>query len=112
MAGIPMNMYEHIDKRFLKKMPNPNKADHDFDVPFRMIICAASGAGKTSLVLDLLLRFCKGAGTFSKIQYICRDKHEPLLQWLESKKTQIQVTEGLNTLPPLDDKNFPPTRRP
>jgi len=107
MAGIPLNMYEHIDKRFLKKPPNPNIADHGFEIPFRMLICAASGSGKTSLVIDLLIRFCKGAGTFSKIQYICRDKSEPLLQWLESKTSQIEVSEGLKSLPELSEKNFP-----
>lgn len=103
-----VNCYEHIPSEFLdKKLSNPNKSHHNFDIPFRACVVAPSGSGKTNFVTNLIRLFCMGAGTFTNITIICKDASEPLYKYLASRSDSIQVKEGLHNLPPLDkaDKN-------
>jgi hypothetical protein len=97
-----INMYDIIPEELKKKQPNPNFALHHLEIPFRMIVVAPSGSGKTNFLINLIKLFCEGRGTFKTIQIITRNKAEPLYEWLESKTDQIKITEGLHTLPDLD----------
>ena len=72
------NLYDVMDKKYLKKPKNPNFDLHHFNLPFRACVVAPSGSGKTNLVLNIIEAFSKDEGTFSTIQVITRDKNEPL----------------------------------
>ena len=108
MASV-RNVYDIIKKdapNLLRKADNPNKHLHNFDLPFRMVLVAPSGSGKSNLLVNMIMLFCEGSGTFKKINIVTRDKHEPLYEWLESKSSQIVITEGLSSLPKLDAKTY------
>ena len=62
-----VNYYQHIPKKFLNNVPNSQYNQHFIKTMFRMCVCAPSGSGKTTFVLNLLQRFSSGEGTFSKI---------------------------------------------
>ena len=100
------NVYEHIDKRVTQKADNPSFHLTGMSLPMRCLVVAPSGSGKTNWLINYLLAVSSGKGTFSKIQIITRDRAEPLYEWLQSKTSQITITEGLSTLPPLDAKHF------
>ena len=70
LANEMINYYEHIPKKFLNNVPNPQYSQHFIKTMFRMCVCAPSGSGKTTFVLNLLQRFSSGEGTFSKIYII------------------------------------------
>jgi Ni2+-binding GTPase involved in maturation of urease and hydrogenase len=99
-----INMYEKSDViRFLDKKPlNPNIDLHGFEIPFRAIVCAPSGSGKTCFVTNLIALMSQGKGTFATCYIICKNKDEALYRYLESKSDQIIVREGLSSLPDLD----------
>ena len=105
MAEI-VNLYKHIDKKFLQKSDNPTFHLTGMTLPMRCLVVAGSGSGKTNWLCNYLLATSSGRGTFSKIQIITRDKSEPLYEWLTSACPQITISEGLQSLPALDDKNF------
>jgi len=108
MAAI-RNVYEIIKKdapQLLHKADNPNKHLHGFDLPFRMVIVAPSGSGKSNLLVNMIMLFCEGKGTFSKINIVTRDKSEPLYDWIASKSASIVISEGLSSLPKLDAKTY------
>ena len=103
MAAI-RNVYEMIKKdapTLLKKADNPNHHLHGFELPFRMTIVAPSGCGKSNLLVNMIMLFCDGRGTFQKINIVTRDKDEPLYNWIASKCPSIVVSEGLASLPKL-----------
>lgn len=103
-----MNFYNKIPDQFLDdKHPNPNIHLHNFSLPFRAIVVAPSGSGKTSFVANLISLFSKGKGTFSQITIITRDKDEPIYKYLASLSDSITIKEGLHNLPCLEkaDKN-------
>jgi hypothetical protein len=109
-GGKIVNMYERIPKEFLDKSFNPNFHLHMLKLPFRMCIVSPSGSGKTNFLINLLRLFsCGDDGSFSTINIITRNKDEVLYKWITTKCDQIQITEGLQTTPPLDkfdkDKN-------
>ena len=97
-----MNFYKNIPENFLDEvLPNPNIKNHNFTIPFRAIVVAPSGSGKTSFVANLIKLFSAGKGTFSNICIICRDADEPIYKYLASVSNAIQVKEGLHHLPDL-----------
>jgi hypothetical protein len=100
--GEIKNFYESIPHEFLPHIHNPNKHLHNFNLPFRACIVAPSGSGKTNFLLNMLEKFCQGGGTFATITIITRNKDEPLYNWLEKECDQIEIKEGLQSLPPLD----------
>ena len=100
--GEIINMYEMLPSHLKKKPPNPNFKLHHLEIPFRMVVVAPSGSGKTNFLVNLIKIFCTGRGTFSSIQIITRNKSEPLYEWLETVSDQIKITEGLSSLPDLD----------
>jgi hypothetical protein len=103
-----INFYETIPKKYLNNTDNPNYDLHNIDLPFRMIIVAPSGSGKTNFLLNLLNLFCKGNGTFLTINIITANKNEPLYEYIENEHKPISINEGIQNTPPLDDfdKNY------
>lgn len=98
-----VNYYEHIPKKYIDKVNNPNYNTHRIDLPFRMCVVAPSGSGKTNFVVNLIKMFSDKKGTFSDITIITRNKDEPLYNWLETLSDQIKIFEGMNHNPKLDD---------
>lgn len=97
-----MNFYKSVPEQFLDQvLPNPNIKNHNFTIPFRAIVVAPSGSGKTSFIANLIKLFSAGKGTFSNICIICRDADEPIYKYLASVSDAIQVKEGLHNLPDL-----------
>ena len=102
-TGQIINFYEHVPKKYLDDVENPNYNLHNFDIPFRMCIVAPSGSGKTNFLLNLIKVFSQGTGTFASINIITRNKSEPLYNYLEGEHEQIKISEGMHTIPKLDD---------
>lgn len=102
-TGQIINFYEHVPKKYLDEVENPNYNQHNFDLPFRMCIVAPSGSGKTNFLLNLIKVFSQGTGTFSDITIVTRNKDEPLYNYLSGEFEQIQVKEGMHNTPKLDD---------
>ena len=95
------NFYQRKEmKKYLTKADNPNIKLHQLDkLPFRMIIVAPSGSGKSNFVLNLIEKYSKGKGTFNSITLVCRSKCEPLYEYLEDKtKKKVKIIEGLKDL--------------
>jgi ABC-type dipeptide/oligopeptide/nickel transport system ATPase component len=101
--GQIINFYEHVPKKYLEDVENPNYDLHNFELPFRMCIVAPSGSGKTNFLLNLIKIFSQGKGTFADITIVTRNKDEPLYNYLSGEFEQIQVKEGMHNTPKLDD---------
>jgi hypothetical protein len=103
-----INFYEHIPKKYIDKVENPNESIHNIKLPFRMCIVAPSGSGKTNFLLNLIKIFSHGKGTFSDITIVTSNKDEPLYNYLSGEFEQIKVLEGMSSTPKLDDmdKNY------
>jgi hypothetical protein len=101
--GQIINFYEHVPKKYLDEIENPNFNLHNFEIPFRMCIVAPSGSGKTNFLLNLIRVFSHGKGTFASITIVTRNKSEPLYNYLEGENEQIQIKEGMHSTPKLDD---------
>lgn len=76
------NWYDKVPEDLLPKYSNPNFDQHKLDVPFRAVICAASGGGKTNLALEIIHRM---KGTFNLIVLCTKNPDEPLYAFLQSK---------------------------
>jgi hypothetical protein len=97
-----INFYEFTKKDTVFK--NPNYKNHNIEIPFRMIISAPSGAGKTNFLLNLI---CSMENTFYRIIICVKNKAEPLYEMIEEKlnsgKTkQIEIYED-GEVPKLPD---------
>ena len=100
------NFYEKKEvKKYVVKTENPNYDMHHFDTPFRSLVVAPSGSGKSNFITNLISLFCKGKeGTFDNIYIFCKSRDEPLYQFLGDKsKGLIEVHETLEKLPALND---------
>ena len=97
-----INFYDVMPKELLPKADNPNFSLHHLELPFRAVIVAPSGSGKTNFLLNLIALFSKGRGTFSSITILTRVADEPLYNFLKLKAENIQIKEGLSNTPPLD----------
>lgn len=76
------NWYDKVPEDLLPKYSNPNFDEHRINVPFRAVLCAASGGGKTNLALEILHRM---KGTFNLVVLCCKDPSEPLYAYLQTK---------------------------
>ena len=106
------NMYEIVKRdapALLHRPANPNFDLHGISLPFRAVIVAPSGSGKTNFLLNLIALFSRGKGTFSKVFIVSKDAEEALYQFLKTKSSSIVISEGLSTLPKLDSKTFDKT---
>ncbi len=101
--GEIINFYEHIPKKYLDPVTNPNEHLHGIKIPFRMCVVAPSGSGKTNFLLNLIKVFSSGDGTFADISIITSNKDEPLYNFLSGEFEQIQIKEGMHNTPRLDD---------
>ena len=101
------NYYARKDvKKYCVKTENPNYELHHFDTPFRSLVVAPSGSGKSNFITNLITLFCKGRGTYDNIYIFCKCKDEPLYRYLSDKsKGLIEVFENLEKLPALNDLN-------
>jgi hypothetical protein len=93
--------------KYLIRQDNPNLHLHNLYVlPFRMVVVAPSGSGKTNFILNMLQKFSAGKGTFNTITIITKNKQEPLYEWLEDKtKKTVKILEGIENIPKLDSFN-------
>ena len=91
-------------KKYLTSQDNPNVKLHQLDkLPFRMVIVAPSGTGKSNFVLNLIEKYSKGKGTFNTITLICRSKCEPLYEYLEDRtKKKVVIEEGVENIPDIN----------
>jgi hypothetical protein len=91
-------------KKYVVKTENPNYDLHHFDTPFRSLVVAPSGSGKSNFITNLISLFCKGKGTFDSIFIFCKSRDEPLYQFLGDKsKGLIEIHENLDKLPALNE---------
>ena len=91
-------------KKYVVKTENPNYDLHHFETPFRSLVVAPSGSGKSNFITNLISLFCKGKGTFENIYIFCKSRDEALYQFLEDKsKGLIEVHEDFEKLPALND---------
>jgi hypothetical protein len=98
-----INFYKVMDKSLIVEAKNPNYHLHRFKLPFRAVVVAPSGSGKTNWLINFIHLCCQGCdGTFADISIITRNKDEPLYNYLTTKSDQISIREGLSNLPPLD----------
>ena len=81
-----VNFYETIKS---KKSINPNFKSHGMEVPFRAIMAAPSGAGKSNGICNLILNMSK---TFHEIIYVIKSSDEPLIDMLE-KRIGVKIIE-------------------
>ena len=102
-TGEIINFYEHIPKKYIEKVENPNESVHNIKLPFRMCIVAPSGSGKTNFLLNLIKVFSQGKGTFTDITIVTANKDEPLYNYLAGEFEQIKIFEGIASTPKLDD---------
>ena len=101
-----LNFYEKKEvKKYCQKAENPNYNLHNFEIPFRSLVVAPSGSGKSNFITNLITLFCKGKeGTFDNIYIFCKCNTEPLYQYLSSKsKGLIEIYENLEKLPPINE---------
>jgi len=101
------NYYQKQDvKKYCQKSDNPNYPLHHFETPFRSLVVAPSGSGKSNFITNLIALFCKCKGTFDNIYIFCKSVDEPLYRFLNDKsKGLIEVYENLEKLPALNDMN-------
>lgn len=95
-----VNWYDVMPKRFHLKSHNPNFDKHGINVPFRMLICGSSGAGKTQTLLNIIHNM---GDTFQNLYVITKNKDEPLYNYLADKlKENVNIVEGIENAPNLD----------
>lgn len=94
--------YKEMPKKYLLKQHNPNFDKHGLKLPFRMLICGNSGAGKTQTLLNILYNM---GSTFQNIIIITKNKDEPLYNFMEDKLGDqgLRILEGIDNAPNLDD---------
>lgn len=79
-----INFYSQVKE--VKRL-NPGFKTHMIEVPFRMLVCTASGGGKSNFVLNLLYEM---TDTFHKIIVITKSA-EPLYDLLQDRDRKSVV---------------------
>jgi hypothetical protein len=92
-----INFYNLVPKG--EKKINPNYELHNIDIPFRMLIAAPSGSGKTNALMNLIMYMDK---TFHEIIICVKSADEPLYEMLINKLKNISVFEN-GDVPPITD---------
>jgi hypothetical protein len=91
-----INFYNYVKP---EKVINPNFETHNIKVPFRMLIAAPSGSGKTNALMNLIMHMDK---TFHEIIVCVKSADEPLYEMLINKLKNVVVFEN-GEVPPLSD---------
>jgi len=92
-----INFYDFIKT---KKSINPQYDKHGIKIPFRMLIAAPSGAGKTNCLMNLIFHMNK---TFHEIILCVKSADEPLYERLIDKLgNAVRVYED-GEVPPITD---------
>ena len=96
-----INPYEckNFQKKFMPNVRNPSKHQHEMSAIFRMIVCGASGSGKTSFLVNLLQRY---QNHFNRV-VIFTAESEAIYDWLQSKIPEDMLQIYYNDLSPLLD---------
>lgn len=97
-----VNWYEKIPKEMLDNAENPNYNIHKMKIPMRCGVVGPSGSSKTNFLCNLIHLFSIGKGSFADCKIFTKNKDEPLYKFLASKSDQIQIIEGIESIPPLD----------
>lgn len=84
-----INFYNYVKKG--EKVKNPNYAVHGIEIPFRMLIAAPSGSGKTNALCNLIYHMDK---TFHEIIICVKSSDEPLYNMLIEKLANVTVFEN------------------
>lgn len=84
-----INFYDKLTNQ--PKSINPNYALHGIKVPFRMLMAAPSGSGKTNALCQLIYHMDK---TFHEIIICVKSADEPLYQMLDDRLKNIVFFEG------------------
>jgi hypothetical protein len=92
-----LNFYEHCTG---PKSHNPNYELHGIQIPFRMLIAAPSGSGKTNCLMNLISVMNK---TFEEIHVCILSADEPLYQKL-AKLRGVTFYEG-GEVPEMSSSN-------
>lgn len=93
-----INFYSQVKE--VKRL-NPGFKTHKIEVPFRMLVCTASGGGKSNFVLNLLYEM---TDTFHKIIVITKSA-EPLYDLLQERlkdKVSIYYNENGVNIPEFE----------
>lgn len=94
---MSINFYNHIKKK--ETVLNPNYNSHGLNLPFRMLIAAASGSGKSNMCLNLIHIMNK---TFHEIIICVKSGDEPLYEMLDTRlKGLVQIHES-GEVPPIE----------
>ncbi len=94
-----LNFYKLIKG---KAKHNPGYDRHKIDLPFRMLICTASGGGKSNLLMNLITLM---TNTFVSITIVTKAS-EPLYDLLAEKVEGVKVYYyDEHGVPPLDDSD-------
>jgi hypothetical protein len=92
-----INFYNLVPKG--EKKINPNYQIHGIEIPFRMLMAAPSGSGKTNALLGLITHMDK---TFHEIIICVKSADEPLYNMLIERLPNITVFES-GEVPPLSN---------
>lgn len=93
------DFYTILPDDLKKKYHNPNYESHLIKLPFRMLVVACSGGGKTNFALECIQRM---NGTFEEIIICLKSKHEPLYEYLERQLGSF-VRFYENCVPSMDE---------
>lgn len=96
-----INFYEVIPKDLLNQSKNPRFKFHGLKSIYRGLLIGPSGSGKTNTLLNLIHAY---RGTYDKIILCSVNTDEPLYNFLKERLGEdLEVFEGLNQLPELED---------
>ncbi len=92
-----INFYNYVPKG--EKKINPYYEIHNIEIPFRMLIAAPSGAGKTNALMNVIFHM---HNTFHEIIICVKSADEPLYEMIINKLKNVVVFEN-GEVPPLSD---------
>lgn len=103
--NIILPWYEIIPSSFKTTYRNPAYKNCYIKHPFRMLIVAQSGGGKTTVATDIIYRL---QNTFAKIVLCIKNADEPLYNYLRSKikPEHIEIYENGDVPPVSNYKDF------
>lgn len=94
------NWEKLIPKNLTPKYHNPHFKKHNMSLPFRLLIAAPSGSGKTSNFLDLINIF---DNTFQDIFLCVKNSDEPLYNYLKQTLSSNQLHVYDNSFPDISE---------